>query len=450
MSSGGTTPAKTDQVSKVELPQWVNDASQSNYKLATDISNRPLEQYAGQTVAAPGAMTGQGYDAILKSLGVTQPLYDKATGMLDKSAGLVDKSGGLYDKAAATLDQTATPLAKAGAAYDASGNLANEAAGVYRGTTGDLNINKYLNPYTDEVEKRAIGNANTALDQRLLQTTDAARKAGAFGGSRHGIESGVTQAEGVRGIGDLSALLRKQGIDFATSTAISDRAGKQAGAAGLLGAASGQAGVGAGQLGVAGGLQNTAAGYGSAGAGTLAGAGAAGNVASGLMNNAAGIQNANQTDIGNLLTAGAQQKTQQQQELDAAMKQFYEKRDYPIEGLNTRLAALGMSPYGKTETTNKTATSEDKGPDWASILLGAGKLGLQAYGMSDRDTKTDIEKVVDGKIPLYAYRYKSDPKTYPKVVGPMAQDVRKVAPSAVKKIGGKLVINYDNLLEALA
>jgi hypothetical protein len=125
-------------------------------------------------------------------------------------------------------------------------------------------------------------------------------------------------------------------------------------------------------------------------------------------------------------------------------------RDYPIEGLNTRLAALGMSPYGKTETTNKTATSEDKGPDWASILLGAGKIGSQMWMASDRDLKTDIEKVADGKIPMYAYRYKTDPKTYPKVVGPMAQDVQKVAPSAVKRVGGKLVINYENLMEALA
>jgi len=352
MSGGGTTPAKTDQVSKVELPEWVNQASQSNYKLATDIANRPLEQYQGQQVAAPGALTTQGLGLIGSSAGATNPLY-------------------------------------------------KQAGDVYGSTTGDLDINKYLNPYTNEVEKRSIANANTALDQRLLQTTDAARQAGAFGGSRHGIQSGVTAAEGVRGIGDLSALLRKQGIDFATQTAISDRAGRQAGAAGLLGTAAGQ-------------------------------------------------QAATQTDISNLLSGGAQQKQQAQQEIDAAMKQFYEKRDYPIEGLNTRLAALGMSPYGKTETTNKTATSEDKGPDWASILLGAGKIGAQLYTGSDRNLKTDIEKITDGDIPLYAYRYKTDPKTYPKVIGPMAQDIEKVHPSAVKKVGKHKIVNLTNLMEVLA
>ncbi len=47
---GSSTPAKTDQVSKVELPAWVNEASQSNYDLAKSIASRPLEQFQGQTV----------------------------------------------------------------------------------------------------------------------------------------------------------------------------------------------------------------------------------------------------------------------------------------------------------------------------------------------------------------------------------------------------------------
>jgi len=68
MSSGGSTPATTQQVSKVELPEWVNTASQQNYDLAKQIAGRPLEQYTGQQVASPGAMTTQGYDAIHKAL----------------------------------------------------------------------------------------------------------------------------------------------------------------------------------------------------------------------------------------------------------------------------------------------------------------------------------------------------------------------------------------------
>jgi hypothetical protein len=36
---------------------------------------------------------------------------------------------------------------------------------------------------------------------------------------------------------------------------------------------------------------------------------------------------------------------------------------------------------------------------------------------------------------MYSYRYKGDPKSYPKVSGPMAEDVMKVAPHAVTTVG---------------
>ncbi len=406
---GNSTPAKTDQVSKVELPAWVNEASQSNYGLAKDIAGRPLQQFEGQTVATPSTMTTQGYDAIKSGFGAEAPLYQQASALQDKGTGL-------FDKSAATLDRT-SPL------YD-------EAANVYRGTTGNLDIQPFLNPYTQEVEQNAIRNANTSLDRNLLGVSDAARKSGAFGGSRGEIESALTRTEGIKGIGDLSAKLRQAGFDTATATALADRTSKQAGASGLLS--------------TAGGLGNTAAGYGAAGTGML-------NAAAGKINTATGQQGARAQDINQLLMGGQSETASRQALIDAEMKKFYEARDYPIEGLNTRLAALGMTPYGKTETTNKVATSEDKGPDWASILLGGAGLGIQGMKlMSDRNSKTDIEKISDGDIPVYAYRYKGDPKTYPKVVGPMAQDIEKKYPSAVKKVGKRKVVDLNNLMEVLS
>ena len=36
---------------------------------------------------------------------------------------------------------------------------------------------------------------------------------------------------------------------------------------------------------------------------------------------------------------------------------------------------------------------------------------------------------------MYSYRYKGDPKSYPKVAGPMAEDVMQVAPHAVRTMG---------------
>ena len=59
-------------------------------------------------------------------------------------------------------------------------------------------------------------------------------------------------------------------------------------------------------------------------------------------------------------------------------------------------------------------------------------------GGSDRRLKTDITKVGSKMgVPIHAYRYKGDPKSYPKVVGPMAEDVAKDgSPGSVARIPG--------------
>jgi len=63
---------------------------------------------------------------------------------------------------------------------------------------------------------------------------------------------------------------------------------------------------------------------------------------------------------------------------------------------------------------------------------------------SDRTEKTDIQKIGKDKetgVDMYAYRYKGDPKTYPKVVGPMAQDIEKKYPDMVKEVAGKKTVD---------
>jgi hypothetical protein len=104
-----------------------------------------------------------------------------------------------------------------------------------------------------------------------------------------------------------------------------------------------------------------------------------------------------------------------------------------------------------TSTTGASQTQTTTPTNWGALALG----GLQTLGnffsptqalapQSDRRAKTDIVPV--GKdpatgIPLHSYRYKGDPKTYPKIVGPMAQDVQKVLPGAVRKVGDTLTVH---------
>jgi hypothetical protein len=118
------------------------------------------------------------------------------------------------------------------------------------------------------------------------------------------------------------------------------------------------------------------------------------------------------------------------------------------------MSILGLYPGGVTDSNGWSTGSGQTvgmtsggggGSVLGPIMSGVG-LGLQALPIlmsSDRRDKTDIQELgVDPRTGLktYAYRYKGDPKNTPKVVGPMAQDIAKVRPDLVRKIGGHRVV----------
>jgi hypothetical protein len=72
-----------------------------------------------------------------------------------------------------------------------------------------------------------------------------------------------------------------------------------------------------------------------------------------------------------------------------------------------------------------------------------GLLGDLGFSSDKRD-KTDIKKLGLDRtgIPMYAYRYKGDPKSYPKVVGPMAQDIEKLG-GRVGQVGKHKVLGFQ-------
>ena len=160
-------------------------------------------------------------------------------------------------------------------------------------------------------------------------------------------------------------------------------------------------------------------------------------------------QQAYLTDLAALESVGAQRQGLEQARLEDAYRRFMEQQNYPIEMLNLRLGATSATPYGTTQTRTQTG-----GPSGSNWLSGAGTAltGITAamkflpllFGFSDERMKTDIEKV--GKddetgLTMYAYRYKGDPKSYPKVVGPMAQEVEKKYPEMVEERGGRKAVN---------
>jgi hypothetical protein len=105
------------------------------------------------------------------------------------------------------------------------------------------------------------------------------------------------------------------------------------------------------------------------------------------------------------------------------------------------LLKVGVSPgtnvAGQTTSLGNTTGTTQQPINLGQIALGG--IGL----LSDPKDKTDITKL--GKDPqsgvdMYAYRYKGDPKTYPKVVGPMSPDIERLMPGVTRLIGGHRVV----------
>jgi hypothetical protein len=103
---------------------------------------------------------------------------------------------------------------------------------------------------------------------------------------------------------------------------------------------------------------------------------------------AAGSQANRLGTAGMLAAAGKEDTAHRQALIDADIGKFEDKKGEKDRDLNRILATLGLLPYGKQESTTGEATSEEKGADWATTGL-----GIMQLLMSDKDTKTDIEKV---------------------------------------------------------
>lgn len=301
------------------------------------------------------------------------------------------------------------------------------------------NIGQYMSPYTQQVEQAAMGQLNDQRLRALNQTGDQAKAAGAFGGSRHGVMEGVVNTETAKQAGMLSAQLRDQAYRQGMSAMESDMARNMQ----------------AQQLNQSAGLQG--AGLNLQGAATYGDLARVGTDT--YMKELAAAQG-----------AGNFQQSMDQLGLDAQRQLYNEMRAYPIEQLDLRLNALGMTPYGSS-TTQTTPMSGSPamgavggalaGAQLGSMVpfigTGIGALGGAILGggsayYSDEDEKTNKKLLGTDPISgakIYAYDYKDDVERAklagtpmpPKRVGPMAKDLKNKGLASVREVGGKKVVN---------
>jgi len=369
--SGGSGPTTTSTSS---VPAWIEQFGQENVEMAKKVAATPYQAYSGETVAAMSPDQLAAYNTLRQNFGAYQPAYASA---LQSAQGVAQYQPGQFSA---------------------------------------QSLQTYQDPYQAQVEQGALAAIERQRQLAQNQIGQSARAAGAFGGSRQGVQEALANAEAMRIAGETSAGIRSQGFRTAADLLAQDQA-RQAAAAQLRLA-------GAGQI------------------GALAGAG----------------QQALVSEAGALEAAGKAQQAQQQALLDEAYRRYAEERNYPLTQLGIRQAGLTGVPY--STTTSQTTSG---GGNLGLTALGGAGLGAQIGGLipglgagygaglgslaaflSDERMKTDIEKLGKDKetgLTMYAYRYKNDPKSYPKVVGPMAQEIAKKYPEQVKKVGGKLAVN---------
>jgi hypothetical protein len=395
---GGSTTTDTQQASQSvqQLPPWINQAAQQNYALAQNISQQPLQQYQGQMVADVAPQMQQSWNTAA--------------------------SGG---------NAGADQYAASQAGYQ--GVLGQAPQQVTAAQLSQQNLQPYMNPYTQSVINKTMPIMQQQLGQQQIGNQSQAAGAGAYGGSRQAIQQGVTQAQGAMNMGQMAAQLNQANFGQAQQGALADVASQNQAA-----------------------LANQAAQQQQANTNVAA--------ATGLANLGTAAQQSQARNFTEQMTAGQAQQQQAQNELNAQQQKFQAAWGYPYQQLGVLQSALGQTPYGTaTQGQSQGQTVQTQSNPMGNIMGGLTSLGSMfgsggmfgaggafAMGGSDRRLKTDITRVGTHStgIPIHAYRYKGDPKTYPKIIGPMAEDVQKIAPGAVAKIpgsGGKMAVHMGAL-----
>jgi hypothetical protein len=258
-----------------------------------------------------------------------------------------------------------------------SGQLAAIGAQTYDANTAAT----YANPYEQQVISGALGDLGEAYGQTQKQMNAQAIGAGAFGGSRQGIENVLGRERYLDTVGDTSARLRQAGFESGANRFAQDRAAQLQSAQSQIGA-----------------LGQSAAGL--AGFGTQA----------------RGIEQAG---------------------LAENYRDFIEEREYGAGQIRQMVGALSGAPirsYG--EERSGSVGTPVAGPSTFGQVAGA----LTAIN-SDIRLKDDIKLV--GKSPsgikIYNFKYKGDDKKYQGVMA------HQVPHASIVNDEGYLMVDYNKL-----
>jgi len=341
-----------DPFTKEQTIQLMEDAR----RIAEPAIEIPTQEVAGfdplQTKAFEEAQAG---------LGTYQPFLGTAPTDIS-AAGLYERAARQYDPQAAAI---AEGLAETRRALDPTTTALGYAEGARR-EFDPADIAKYQDPFTEQVIETQLADIDRQRDLASQGIASQAARAGAFGGSRYGIQQAELERNAAEQRNRIAAQLRSQGFQQAQEAAMREntRLGQlglqQAGAVSDIGRGYGQIG---GQLASIGsGYGNVAQGQ----AGIAQGLGALGQLGTSLQTQ----------DINLLSQLGGIKRASEQAEKDAAFQQKLSQKYEPFQRVSFVSDILRGTPSGGQ--TLSVASAPLPNPFTQSLGAGLATAGLFA------------------------------------------------------------------------
>jgi hypothetical protein len=389
-------PKYDEVVTDTQLPGWVSEGGKRLFESAAELARSPYPTYQGARIASYGGskLTPQEQQAsALLSQGATsyQPYIDMAGNM---ASGL----GKGYDQAS-----RANLL---GPAYQ--GMSRDQLMGNYQGASREDLMGQSVQPFSMEqaqpyldiyqgAQDSAVNEVQRQTELANVQNRATAARSGAFGGSRLGIQEGMTYGEGARAAGDLRSQAAAQGLQFASGRYDQDVAQSERDRSARFGAENlmrgqfdqdRQARFGAEDVSRSqydqdmkarfGAEDSRRAGYETQEAGRLR----ATETQQGF---APLIQGLQEQAASGLFTAGQAKRSLDQQALDLAYADYVEQRQSPYDNINYALGVLQGTPYNTRNISLSQGQQFIQSPSvYGQTLGGLGALASAYYTSQQR------------------------------------------------------------------
>jgi hypothetical protein len=300
-----------------------------------------------------------------------------------------------------------------------AGQEAQTGSNLAQASTNPAAVGAYMNPYIQNALAPSQQLLNQQYGMQGAQEQGTATSAGAFGGSREALMSGLNQQNRMLAQNQLVGNAYQQAYGNAQNQM------NQVSQQGLAGQQAAMQGLGQ---------------Y-----------GAMGNQLAGIGGQQLGAQ---QNIIATQSQVGQQQQTQQQNIINQAIQNYATAQQYPEQQLSFMNSMLRGLPTQQTTTATYQAA-----PSTLNQVTGLGIAGLGAYNAfgggaaagSDINLKENIVLLwkADNGLGIYEFEYKPEFKDHDlcghgKFIGYMAQEVEQIIPEAVFIMdNGYKAVNYD-------